>query len=181
MSIASDYFLNQLTDALIPLLRSPVEEVLFEVLDRKGVPDREAYRSLRERGDELDRSIRTLSKRYEKVVADARQLATSSSEEGSSVGDAVSELTRDLEQTHEMLESLRKSVADYEQAAQAAETVSAPEAEPVETSRPAADIPMRKAAKAQRCKVAQCRRPATTKGFCTIHYRAWRRGALPGY
>ena len=34
---------------------------------------------------------------------------------------------------------------------------------------------------AQHCREKDCKRPYRAKGYCTVHYQAWRRGEMEGH
>jgi inorganic triphosphatase YgiF len=69
MGVFTSYVLTSLSDASIPHLREPVENVFKEVMINKGLPTREDFRELRNRIDMLDYHIRESNKALNAVRA----------------------------------------------------------------------------------------------------------------
>jgi len=53
--------LGPLAERLIPILQTPVEDIIYEVLDQKGLPTRAEVRDLRNKLDRLEKTLGELS------------------------------------------------------------------------------------------------------------------------
>ncbi|MCO4772995.1 MAG: hypothetical protein KDA24_23380 [Deltaproteobacteria bacterium] len=53
--------LGPLAERLIPVLQTPVEDIIYEVLDQKGLPTRAEVRELRNKLDRLEKTLGELS------------------------------------------------------------------------------------------------------------------------
>jgi|GEM_PF-1528810 len=53
--------LGPLAERLIPILQTPVEDIIYEVLDQKGLPTRAEVRDLRNKLDRLEKTLSELS------------------------------------------------------------------------------------------------------------------------
>jgi hypothetical protein len=62
MDILRSYVSSSFSDGMIPHLRTGVEEIFAEVVDRKGIPSRQEFRELRNRVDMLDYNTRELTR-----------------------------------------------------------------------------------------------------------------------
>ena len=67
MSTVSNFFLANLAERLTPLLQTPVEDIVYEILDRKGLPTRSEIRDLRNRLERMDESIKELNEQLAKA------------------------------------------------------------------------------------------------------------------
>ena len=74
MGVFSSYVMTTLSDATIPHLRQPVENVFSEVMINKGLPTREDFRELRNRVDMLDYNIREANKALNAVRAGCKAI-----------------------------------------------------------------------------------------------------------
>jgi len=62
MDILRSYVSSSFSDGMIPHLRSGVENIFTEVVERKGIPTREDFRELKNRVDMLDYSAREVTR-----------------------------------------------------------------------------------------------------------------------
>lgn len=72
--------LGPLAERLIPILQTPVEDIIYEVLDQKGLPTRAEVRDLRNKLDRLEKTLGELSGALDSLrtsVDDASEKAAS--------------------------------------------------------------------------------------------------------
>ncbi len=58
----TSFLLGNVADRLVPVLQTPVEDIIYEVLDQKGFPTRQEVRELRNKLDRLEKSLENLTK-----------------------------------------------------------------------------------------------------------------------
>ena len=71
--------LGPLAERLIPVLQTPVEDIIYEVLDQKGLPTRAEVRELRHKLDRLEKTLSELTDALESLkstVDEASEKAT---------------------------------------------------------------------------------------------------------
>ena len=61
MSTISNFMLANLAERLTPLLQTPVEDIVYEILDRKGLPTRSEIRDLKNRLERIDEEVKKLN------------------------------------------------------------------------------------------------------------------------
>ena len=59
--------LGPIAERLIPVLQTPVEDIIYEVLDQKGLPTRAEVRDLRNKLDRLEKTLAELSGALEQL------------------------------------------------------------------------------------------------------------------
>jgi hypothetical protein len=59
------FLVGGLADRLIPILQTPVEDIIYEVLDQKGLPTRAEVRDLRNKLDRLEKTLGDLTTSFE--------------------------------------------------------------------------------------------------------------------
>lgn len=195
MGSTRDFIAATLADAMLPAFRRPVEDVIYETLDRRQVPTRTDFKELRDLVNSLrgqltgaTNGVRTLADRAEAIEDRLNDLEA---HKGAPQGlverlDAIEKRVADLEKRL-MPETVRNTVAEPvqeqvlaqidERLARFAEQLtrrldSAPKAE----SKPADD-----ARAVAICKVEGCDERVRARGFCAPHYQKWRRGKLEGF
>jgi len=67
MSTISNFMLANLAERLTPLLQTPVEDIVYEILDRKGLPTRSEIRDLKNRLERIDEEVKKLNEQLEKL------------------------------------------------------------------------------------------------------------------
>ena len=63
----SNIVLGGLADRLTPVLQTPVEDIIYEVLDARGLPTRTEVRDLRNRVERLEQTVAELTDTVEKL------------------------------------------------------------------------------------------------------------------
>lgn len=149
--------LGPLAERLVPVLQTPVEDIIYEVLDQKGLPTRAEVRDLRNKLDRLEKTLEDLSGTLEKLkstVDDASERATAAEERAAKAEAAPAARGKDAARD----------------AAPAQEAKAAP---------PKA-VP-KKSIGSKVCKVDGCNKSVRAKGLCGAHYQRFKRGTLVGW
>jgi hypothetical protein len=69
-----------MAERLIPVLQTPVEDIIYEVLDQKGLPTRSEVRDLRNKLDRLEKTIGDLTSSLEKLTAELERAVDTAAE-----------------------------------------------------------------------------------------------------
>ena len=78
----TSFLLGNVADRLVPVLQTPVEDIIYEVLDQKGFPTRQEVRELRNKLDRLEKSLGNLTAALESLRTEVEQA-------GAAAADAV--------------------------------------------------------------------------------------------
>lgn len=70
MSGLLGFVVGGMAERLIPVLQTPVEDIIYEVLDQKGLPTRSEVRDLRNKLDRLEKTIGDLGGSLEALKVD---------------------------------------------------------------------------------------------------------------
>ena len=92
MGVTRDFILATITDAFVPTFRRPMEDIIYETLDRRQIPTRTDFKELRDLSN-------TLRGQVSGSVKGVRTLA-----------DKLEDTEDDLEDTKETLSALQKNV-----------------------------------------------------------------------
>ena len=184
MGSTLDFLGATIADALSPRFRRPVEDIIYETIDRKQIPTRTDFTELRntinslrsqstgaQKGieklksglDDIEESIHDLTTRLSDLEAKNKRLQTENESlkaNASSQNTGTGESSVDLA----LLSELVKRV------------------ETLEAKAEKSFVTKTKSAKSsQVCKVEGCNKPVRASGFCNSHYGKCRRGTLPGF
>ncbi len=75
MSGVLGFVIGGVADRLIPVLQTPVEDIIYEVLDQKGLPTRAEVRDLRNKLDRLEKTLTDLTSAFESLKVQAEKAA----------------------------------------------------------------------------------------------------------
>ena len=75
MGLITSYFISSLNDGALPYLRDPVLELFDRVVEHKGVPTRQDFRSLRDRIDMVEFQLRQTKKCVSELLGQLEDLA----------------------------------------------------------------------------------------------------------
>lgn len=186
MGSTLDFLGATIADALSPRFRRPVEDIIYETIDRKQIPTRTDFTELRntinslrsqstgaQKGieklksglDDIEESIHDLTTRLSDLENQNKRLADENAALRSTVAEGTSESTNeDAVLSSDVLANLINRI------------------ETLESQRSSGSITKSKSAKKTlTCKVPECNAPVRASGFCNSHYGKCRRGTLPGF
>ena len=183
MGATRDFVAATFADAFLPAFRRPVEDIIYEPLDRRQIPTRTDFKEMRDLLNTLRGQVSGASNGVKKLVDrltgvedrlqdledrldefEARLSALEAAGQPSSAVDNTAGPVAGItaEQLEERLAALVESL----------KSVPAPAPQ-----RTAAPVPARR----EKCKVDDCDDPGRARGFCARHYQKWRRGTLFGF
>ena len=176
MGATRDFVAATFADAFLPAFRRPVEDIIYETLDRRQIPTRTDFKEMRDLLNTLRGQVSGATNGVRKLVdrltgtedrleelearLDAMEARLTKLESAEAPTTAATGIT--AEQLEARLEKLTTSLRAVPAAAPAAVAPSTP-------------------ARREKCKVDDCDDPGRARGFCARHYQKWRRGTLPGF
>ncbi|HCH66786.1 MAG TPA: hypothetical protein DFR83_28545 [Deltaproteobacteria bacterium] len=104
MSSTRDFIAATFSDGLLPVLRRPVEDVIYETLDQRQIPNRTDFKELRD-------LVLSLRGQVTGMASGIRRLA----EGADQATDDLADQTESLESLQEQLVALTRRVANLEQ------------------------------------------------------------------
>lgn len=154
MSSKKDFVGALFGDALLPFIRRPVEDVIYQTIDDRQIPNRSDFKELRDLANGLrgqltgaTSGVRQLAEQIEALEVRLETIESQlSTERPSDASDAVQE---------DMIAQVIQRLKD--------EGWTPPKAQN------------------QLCKVPGCDEKARARGFCARHYQQWRRGRLADF
>ena len=155
MGSTKDFVAATVADAMLPWFRRPVEDVIYETIDKRQIPNRTDFKEIRD-------LVNNLRGQMTGATGGVKRLA---------------ETTDDLEEHLDALEArVTALVARLEKAEALEARVAA-----LESRKPEVTATPTPGPGARVCKVDGCNKKIRAKGFCAAHYQQWRRGTLEGY
>ena len=155
MGSTKDFVAATVADAMLPWFRRPVEDVIYETIDKRQIPNRTDFKEIRD-------LVNNLRGQMTGATGGVKRLA---------------ETTDDLEEQLDALEArVTALVARLEKAEALEARVAA-----LESRKPEVTATPTPSPGARVCKVDGCNKKVRAKGFCAAHYQQWRRGTLEGY
>ena len=202
MGSTRDFVAATVADTLLPAIRRPVEDVIYETLDRRQVPNRTDFKEMRDLVDSLRGQLTGATGGVKKLADRTADLQ----DQLGAVVDRLDEITSRLDALTARLDSMEGA----RQAAPIAEEVDAaalesrlerfaaeleqrrltadddqPAAEPDDFDDEVEDVAPEEgeepAGDDEICLVEGCGETTRARGFCARHYQRWRRGTLEGY
>ena len=151
MGVTRDFVAATVADALIPSFRRPVEDIIYETLDQRQIPNRTDFKEIRDLVNSIRGQVSGTANGIQKL-AESREANT----------DQVATLQGRIDAMDARLAKLEQLVSSLQT------QPSTPSVVPV-------------SAAPQSCKVPGCDEKARARGFCARHYQKWRRGTLAGF
>jgi hypothetical protein len=68
------FIVGGLAERLVPVLQTPIEDIIYEVLDQKGLPTRAEVRDLRNKLDRLEKSLGDLKGSVEQLAREVEEV-----------------------------------------------------------------------------------------------------------
>jgi len=157
MSTISNFMLANLAERLTPLLQTPVEDIVYEILDRKGLPTRSEIRDLKNRLERIDEEVKKLNEQLTKLREVAAKAPAPAAKPAKKPAPKAAKKPAP--------KAAKKAAAAPAAAAKPAKRRGRP---PRQGPPPI-------------CTIDGCDLPVRSKGFCAKHYQSWRRGRLQGF
>ena len=168
MGSTLDFISATMADAISPKLRRPVEDIIYETIDRKQIPTRTDFSELRN------------------IVNSLRSQSTNSTRGISKLKDGLDEIEESIHDLQTQVVDLSSVVSQLQNENELLRSGTTPDLTEIikrldalenqtVTSRPVTS------ASGTPCRVDGCTSNARGFGFCSRHYAKWRRGTLPGY
>lgn len=195
MGVTKDFIKATIADALTPTFQRPMEDLIYETLDRRQVPTRSDFTELRDLTNNLRgqvsgaiQSLKSLSQQYEELSEHQEENDVLSKEHILAIlNEKLAPLDAKLAQLETSISSLKISSllsrihTLEEQAHQQKEILSrihALEQRQAELSEDI-DSSSEEASHQETCIVSKCDQPAQSRNLCSSHYGKFRRGTLP--
>ena len=196
MGTAKDYVTSVLADKLIPFMRRPVEDIIYETLDRRQTPSRKDFHELRDQINTLKGKLtntaggvgklKEVIENLEDSVADNQSNPASS---GSGVNQAqISELEAQIQALKATVAALNDKITHQNSVIEAQTealnvrlTNQENKLENVSSQESVAKVKVIAGGAQQVCKVPGCKESVRARGFCRAHYAKWSRGTLDGF
>jgi hypothetical protein len=165
---------------LVPAIQTPVEDIIYEVLDQKGLPTRSEVRDLRNKLDRLEKTIGDLSGAIEGLRGEVEQASAAAARAGAAAArPAAAPAAAKAAPNKVAAKAAPKKIA-----AKAAPKKAAPKKAAPKKAAPKKAAPKKTVAKkagAKTCRSPDCGGDIRAKGFCGKHYMQFKRGTLVGY
>ena len=164
MGSTRDFITATLADVVAPSFRRPVEDIIYETLDRRQIPTRTDFKELRD-------TINTLRSQSSGATNGIKKIKEGLDDLEESFGDLESQLVdannaiQQLRQDNESIRSQMTRMMEQFQSMNESSPVVEKEKKNVSTF----------------CKMPECSSPQRAWGLCAPHYAKWRRGTLPGF
>ena len=175
MGSTRDFIAATLADSLLPLLRRPVEDIIYQTIDDRQIPSRSDFRELRDLANslrgQLTGAVGGVKRLADRIEALEDELSTSK--------EAARQLQTEVEGLRAELAGLREGGPATEPLAGEAVAPDAGPAKPEKEESPANEPP--EVTAEEHCAVTDCDQQARARGFCARHYQQWRRGKLEGF
>ena len=170
MGSTRDFITATLADAVAPSFRRPVEDIIYETLDRRQIPTRTDFKELRDIINNLRSQSSGATNGIKKLKEGLDELEESVCEMGTQIVDltmTVQILKKNNENLLDSMETVLNRLSALEKGQSTNSTSSTP-------------APKKNTATAT-CQVEGCNAPQRAWGFCAPHYAKWRRGTLKGF
>ena len=195
MGTAKDYVTSVLADKLIPFMRRPVEDIIYETLDRRQTPSRKDFHELRDQINTLKGKLtntaggvgklKELIENLEDSVADNQSAPSASSTEHDAQIKALESQIEALKATvsvlNEKVSHQNSLIESQTEALNARLSDQEGKLEEIASQESAAKVKVVANAAQQVCKVPGCKEDVRARGFCRAHYAKWSRGTLEGF
>lgn len=181
MGSTLDFLGATIADALSPRFRRPVEDIIYETIDRKQIPTRTDFTELRN-------IVNTLRSQTTGSTRGITKLKEGLDEIEESIHDLQTEMV-DLKATVTKLMDENRTLQSQFQNNSSTDSVASTEIqallnriEALESNRSTeSTTSVVPSEEVSQCKVDGCDDKTRGKGFCSRHYAKWRRGTLKGF
>lgn len=178
MSSSRDFVNATLADRLVPLLRRPVEDLIYETIDKRQIPSRTDFKELRDLVNQLRGQLTGATGGVKRLADSVEGLeeALEPVQARLAVLDGIEARLDALEGVLARVDALDAALARVGALEAAVARLEAAPPAPLgaavaETAAPASPG-------ARSCQAEDCGDPVRARGLCARHYQMWRRGLL---
>jgi len=189
MGVTKDFITSTIADALAPTFRRPMEDLIYETLDRRQIPTRTDFKELRDLVNSLRgqvsgsvQSLRALSEQQEELE---EKVESVEQQEGNTPVD-LKPMQEKLEaivaqiqilEKNLIIDSLNERIVSLEtQQKEILEAHAKLQAQNADLEKT-----LLKHFKPESCLVDNCNNKIRARGFCSNHYKKFQRGTLDGF
>jgi len=108
MGSTRDFIAATLSDGMLPVLRRPVEDVIYETLDTRQIPNRTDFKELRDLVHSLRGQVSGIASGIRRLAEGAEQASDGAAERD----DTIAELKAELDRLRQRVDTLEKASAD---------------------------------------------------------------------
>ena len=108
MGSTRDFIAATLSDGMLPVLRRPVEDVIYETLDTRQIPNRTDFKELRDLVHSLRGQVSGIASGIRRLAEGAEQTSDTAADQA----DELAELRAEVERLRRRIEVLESSSAD---------------------------------------------------------------------
>lgn len=172
MGSTRDFITATLADAIAPSFKRPVEDIIYETLDRRQTPSRTDFKELRE----LLQSLRAQNTGFSSGIKKIKEGLDDLEESMHNLETQVIDTQKENKMMRALIDQLMERVEKLEQMP----------TQPTITNKSILTNTTKTATKKQTkaitdvCKLDGCGQKVRASGFCGPHYSKWRRGTLDG-
>lgn len=189
MGSTRDFLTATIADAITPSFKRPVEDIIYETLDRRQTPSRTDFKELRDGLNSLNAQYSSLGNGVKKLKEGLDDLEESSHNNETEIID-LKNLVQDLQDENAALKETVNILMGKVLLLEAGQTNQAKNSARNEKTnsvakKNSAKITKEAASEASKgsktCKHSDCKELQRASGFCGPHYGRWRRGTLDGF
>ena len=184
MGVTKDFIKATITDAMTPTFRRPMEDLIYETLDRRQIPTRTDFKELRDLVNNLRgqvsgsiQSVRSLHNKIEELEENMDDSESTDNNNSPSLA-PIQEKLNQIEATIRAFDEnsiVNRMLALEEKVQQQAIILQKLNALEEKQSKLEATL------SPKTCIVPGCSSEVRSRGFCTSHYKKFRRGTLSGF
>lgn len=182
MGSTRDFLTATIADAIAPGFKRPVEDIIYETLDRRQTPSRTDFKELRDGFNSLSAQASGFGNGIKRVKEGLDDLEESVHNLETQLIDLESLYKAQQAENAELKETLNILMGKVLllEAKQSSTASSTKNKAPEKAKNPKKNqTPVSKGAKI--CKLSNCNESQRASGFCGPHYGRWRRGTLDGF
>jgi hypothetical protein len=167
MGSSRDFITATIADAIAPSFKRPVEDIIYETLDRRQIPTRTDFKELRD----IINNLRSQTTGSTNGIKKLKEGLDDIEESFCGLETNLVDLTNAVENMKLQNQFLKDSLSEILHRIGLLEKGSPPKTINVSKNSPGQE----------ECRVGDCNSPQRAWGFCAPHYAKWRRGTLLGF
>ncbi len=166
MGSSRDFITATIADAIAPSFKRPVEDIIYETLDRRQIPTRTDFKELRDIINNLRSQTTGSTNGIKKLKEGLDELEESFCEMETQLVDLTNTVEKMKNENLNQQKSIDAIVSRLENFEKGSTTKS---------------VKVKSNPPQDQCRVSGCKSPQRAWGFCAPHYAKWRRGTLQGF